>query len=222
MKLQESLKGLILEIASIESVIDTIKKKQVVVLYYTGDAPGGDGLRTIEPVCLGVSKAGNKVLRAWDYEGASHTATLGTQPLPGWRLFRLDKITSYKPNGKVFNEMRPNFNPKGDKSMISIIALANFGQPAQPSIIPQELQQPQQTPETPQTQQPNTDAIIDRTIETLTNEFTQKYGEEGFDLSKSAEAFKRIYSAIETELGNKLTDAEKSALRTTITNKLQK
>ena len=88
MKLQESLKGLILEIASIESVIDSIKKKQVIALYYTGDSPGGDGLRTIEPVCLGVSKAGNKVLRAWDYEGASHTATIGSQPLPGWRLFR--------------------------------------------------------------------------------------------------------------------------------------
>jgi hypothetical protein len=216
MKLQESLKGLILEIASIESVVDSIKKKQVVVLYYTGDAPGGDGLRTIEPVCLGVSKAGNKVLRAWDFEGASHTATLGTQPLPGWRLFRLDKITSYKPNGEVFNEMRPNFNPNGDKSMVSIITLANFAQPAQPSIIPQELQQPQQTP------QPNNDAIIDRTIEVLTNEFTQKYGEDGFDLSKSAEAFKRIYSAIESETGNKLTDSEKSSLRTIITNKLQK
>jgi hypothetical protein len=219
MKLQESLKGLILEIASIESVVDSIKKKQVVVLYYTGDAPGGDGLRTIEPVCLGVSKAGNKVLRAWDYEGASHTATIGTQPLPGWRLFRLDKITSYKPNGQVFNEMRPNFNPNGDRSMVSIITLANFGQPAQPSIIPQDLQQPQQTPETPQ---PNNDAIIDRTINSLTDEFTQKYGEGGFDLSKSAEAFKRIYSAIESETGNKLTDAEKASLRTTITNKLQK
>lgn len=219
MKLQESLKGLILEIASIESVMDSIKKKQVVVLYYTGDAPGGDGLRTIEPVCLGVSKAGNKVLRAWDYEGASHTATLGTQPLPGWRLFRLDKITSYKPNGQVFTEMRPNFNPNGDKSMVSIITLANFNQPAQPSIIPQELQQPQQTPETPQ---PNNDAIIDRTIDSLTNEFTEKYGEGGFDLSKSAEAFKRIYSSIESETGNKLTDAEKASLRTIITNKLQK
>jgi hypothetical protein len=216
MKLQESLKGLILEIASIESVVDAIKKKQVVVIYYTGDAPGGDGLRTIEPVCLGVSKAGNKVLRAWDYEGASHTATLGTQPLPGWRLFRLDKITSFKPNGQVFNEMRPNFNPNGDKSMVSIITLANFSQPAQPSVIPQELQQPQQTPE------PNNDAIIDRTIEALTNEFTQKYGEDGFDLSKSAEAFKRIYSAIESETGKRLTDAEKATLRTTITNKLQK
>jgi len=98
MKLQEALKGLILEIASIESVVDSIKRKQVIVLYYTGDAPGGDGLRTIEPVCLGVSKAGNNVLRDWDYEGASHTATLGTQPLSVCRLFRLDKITSYKPN----------------------------------------------------------------------------------------------------------------------------
>lgn len=219
MKLQESLKGLILEIASIESVVDSIKKKQVIVLYYTGDAPGGDGLRTIEPVCLGVSKAGNKVLRAWDYEGASHTATLGTQPLPGWRLFRLDKITSYKPNGQVFNEMRPNYNPNGDKSMVSIITLANFGEPAQPSIIPQELQQPQQTPETPQ---PNNDAIIDRTIDSLTNEFTQKYGEGEFDLSKSAEVFKRIYAAIQSETGNQLTDTEKASLRTIITNKLQK
>ena len=219
MKLQESLKGLILEIASIESVVNSIKRKQVIVLYYTGDAPGGDGLRTIEPVCLGVSKAGNKVLRAWDYEGASHTATLGTQPLPGWRLFRLDKITSYKPNGQVFNEMRPKFNPNGDKSMVSIITLANFSQPAQPSIIPQELQQPQQTPETPQV---NTDEIINKTIDSLTTEFTQKYGEDGFDLSKSAEAFKRIYAAIESETKNRLTDAERATLRTTITNKLQK
>jgi hypothetical protein len=212
MKLQESLKELILEIASIESVVDSIKRKQVIVLYYTGDAPGGDGLRTIEPVCLGVSKAGNKVLRAWDYEGASHTATLGTQPLPGWRLFRLDKITSYKPNGQVFNEMRPKFNPNGDKSMTSIITLANFGQPAQPSIIPQELQQPQL----------NTDEIIDATINSLTTEFTQKYGEGGFDLSKSAEAFKRIYAAIESKTGNRLTNDEKATLRATITNKLQK
>jgi hypothetical protein len=115
--------------------------------------------------------------------------------------------------------MRPNFNPNGDKSMVSIITLANFGQPAQPSIIPRELQQPQQTPETPQV---NTDEIINKTIDSLTTEFTQKYGEGGFDLSKSAEAFKRIYSAIESETGNRLTDTERTTLRTTITNKLQK
>ena len=210
MKLQNSLKSLILEIASIESVIDAIKNKRVMGTSYDGDEPGGKGQRLIEPVCVGVSKAGNRVVRAWEREGASHTATIGSQPLPGWRLFRLDKTFTFLPTSEVFNEMRPGFNPNGDKSMISVEAVANFNTPPTPSIIPQQFQQP------------NNDEVIDRTIDSLTNEFTQKYGEGGFDLSKSAEAFKRIYSAIESETGNKLTDAEKASLRTTITNKLQK
>ena len=126
MKLQESLKGLICEIASIDSVMDAIKQKQKVVVYYDGDEPGGKGLREIEPVCLGVSKAGNKVVRAWDEEGASHRGYLGTRPMPGWRLFKLDKILSYKPSGENFNTPRPNFNSTGDKDMTSIIIIAKF------------------------------------------------------------------------------------------------
>lgn len=126
MKLQSALKGLICEIASVDSVVNAIKNKQKVVVYYDGDEPGGRGLREIEPVCLGTSKAGNKVLRAWDDEGASHTAYKGEQPLPGWRLFRLDKILSLKPTGENFAEMRPNFNPNGDKSMTSIIIIVKF------------------------------------------------------------------------------------------------
>jgi predicted DNA-binding transcriptional regulator YafY len=126
MKLQETLKGLICEIASVDSVVNAIKNKQKVVIYYDGDEPGGRGLREIEPVCLGTSKAGNKVLRAWDEEGSSHTAYKGEQPLPGWRLFRLDKILSLKPTGENFAEMKPNFNPNGDKSMTSIIIIAKF------------------------------------------------------------------------------------------------
>ena len=62
MKLQGALKGLIYEIASLDSIVDAIKKRQVVIIYYDGDEPGGRGIRQIEPVCLGVSKAGNKVL----------------------------------------------------------------------------------------------------------------------------------------------------------------
>ena len=126
MKLQETLKGLICEIASLDSIIDAIKQRQRVIVYYDGDEPGGRGLREIEPVCLGVSKAGNKVVRAWDSEGASHTGYKGEQPLPGWRLFRLDKILSLKPSGENFTEMRPNFNPNGDKSMISVIIISKF------------------------------------------------------------------------------------------------
>lgn len=134
MKLQESLKGLICEIASQESVIDAIKKKQKVVIYYDGDEPGGRGLREIEPVALGKSKAGNLVMRAWDREGASHTGYKGEQPLPGWRLFRLDKVLSCKPSGEVYNEPRPNYNFNGDKSMTTIITIARFDNTQQQTV----------------------------------------------------------------------------------------
>ena len=126
MRLTESLRGLILEIASLDSVVNAIKGKQRVIVYYDGDDPGGRGIRQIEPVCLGTSKAGNKVLRAWDEEGSSHTAYTGEQPLPGWRLFRLDKILSLKPTGEVYNTPRPGYNFNGDKSMVSIIINADF------------------------------------------------------------------------------------------------
>lgn len=126
MKLQESLKSLINEIASIDDIVNSIKNKQIVIIYYDGDEPGGRGLREIEPVCLGVSKSGNKVLRAWDMEGSSHTAFKGEQPLPSWRLFRLDKILSQKPTGEVYSTPRPGYNLDGDKSMVSVIVNAKF------------------------------------------------------------------------------------------------
>ena len=135
MKLQESLKGIINEIASLDSIIDAIKNRQRVIIYYDGDEPGGRGIREIEPVCLGISKAGNKVLRAWDNEGSSHTAYIGDQPLPSWRLFRLDKILSNKPTGEVYNEIGPGYNLNGDKSMVSVIINAKFGnEPTQQNL----------------------------------------------------------------------------------------
>lgn len=141
MRLQESLKLVITEIASLDSIVDAIKNRKRVVIYYDGDEPGGRGIREIEPVCLGVSKSGNKVLRAWDNEGASHTAYKGEQPLPGWRLFRLDKILSNKPTGEVYNEIRPGYNLNGDKSMVSVIINAKFdNEPTQPTQQPQETQ----------------------------------------------------------------------------------
>jgi predicted DNA-binding transcriptional regulator YafY len=146
MKLQNTLKGLIYEIASLDSIVDAIKNRQVVIIYYDGDEPGGRGLREIEPVCLGVSKAGNKVLRAWDSEGASHTGYKGEQPLPGWRLFRLDKILSNKPTGEVYNQPKPGYNFNGDKSMVSVIINAKFDNTPPPQ--PQTPPQPQ--PETPE------------------------------------------------------------------------
>ncbi len=126
MKLYNTFKDLIVEVASIDKVVDAIKGRKKVVIYYDGDEPGGKGLRVIEPVCYGYSKSDNPVLRAWDDEGASHTAYLGEKPLPGWRLFRLDKITYLQPTAEVFNEVRPNYNPNGDKSMSRVIINAIF------------------------------------------------------------------------------------------------
>lgn len=131
MKLINTVKSIILEVASIESLRDAINKRHKVIIYYDGDEPGGKGLREIEPVCFGYSKSDNPVLRAWDHSGASHTGYKGEQPLPGWRLFRVDKILSFKPTMEKFNTPRPGFNPNGDKGMTRIISLVNFNEPEQ-------------------------------------------------------------------------------------------
>lgn len=126
MKLLGSLKSLITEAASIDDIKKSIKQRQVCSIYYEGSEPGGRGLREIEPVALGRSKAGNLVLRAWDREGSSHTAYKGEQPLPSWRLFRVDKITMYKPLRDIFTEPKPGYNFNGDRSMTQVIIIAKF------------------------------------------------------------------------------------------------
>ena len=135
MKLINTIKNLITEAATLEDVLDSIKNRKVVVIYYDGDEPGGRGLREIEPVCIGVSKANNRIIRAWDKEGSSHTAYKGQQPLPGWRIFRLDKILSLKPTGDDYNEPRPGYNFNGDKTMASVILNAKFNQPPEENVV---------------------------------------------------------------------------------------
>jgi hypothetical protein len=194
MKLYNTVKSLILEVASIDSIVNAIKNKNKIIIYYDGDEPGGRGLRNIEPVCFGYSKAGNPVLRAWDEEGASHTAYKGEQPLPGWRLFRVDKIQSFKPSGEKFNEPKPGYNPRGDKSMTRVIINAVFGNQPTPS--------------------PYTDIIT-----SVVNGMLQGIQDRsGVDLSKAAETYKRIYNGIETQTGRTLTNDEKISLRPQIAN----
>ena len=47
MKLYNTVKSLILEVASIDSIVNAIKTKNKVIIYYDGDEPGGRGLRNI-------------------------------------------------------------------------------------------------------------------------------------------------------------------------------
>lgn len=126
MKILPSLKTLIVEIASVETIIDYVKNRKRCIINYDGDEPGGKGLREIEPVAFGVSKAGNLVLSAWENEGASHKDFLGTKPLPSWRFFRLDKILSIKPTGETFDTPHEKFNPNGDKRMKSVYIVSKF------------------------------------------------------------------------------------------------
>jgi len=194
MKLYNTVKSLILEIASIDSIVNAIKGKDKIIIYYDGDEPGGRGLRNIEPVCFGYSKAGNPVLRAWDEEGASHTAYKGEQPLPGWRLFRVDKIQSFRPSGEKFNEPKPGYNPRGDKSMTRVIINAVFGNQPTPS--------------------PYTDIITS----VVTGMLQGIQDRSGVDLSKAAETYKRIYNGIESQTGQRLTNDEKISLRPQISD----
>ena len=197
MKLYNTVKSLILEVASIDSVVKAIKNKDKVIIYYDGDEPGGRGLRSIEPVCFGYSRAGNPVLRAWDDEGASHTAYKGEQPLPGWRLFRVDKIQSFKPSGEKFTTPKPGYNTNGDKSMTRVIINAVFVNQQKPKTI--------------------TD-IITSVVTKMLQDISNKGGLEGVDLSKAAEAYKRVYAGIESQMNKKLTNDEKISLRPQISD----
>jgi predicted DNA-binding transcriptional regulator YafY len=125
MKLYNTIKQIILE-KSVDQITNSVKNRNIVTIYYDGEDNGGKGLREIEPFCFGVSKAGNLVLRAWERSGASYTAQKGEQPLPGWRLFRFDRIGSYNLNPtETFAEPRPLYNPR-DKGMTDIKLCAKF------------------------------------------------------------------------------------------------
>lgn len=126
MKLLEKLQGVINEAAALSDVRDSISNRKTVIIYYDGRDNGGKGYRTIEPVCLGYSKRGNLVLRAWETEGASWSDKNDENYLPGWRLFRLDKIFTFQPTMDNFVDMRPFYNPDGDRSMSRVLINAKF------------------------------------------------------------------------------------------------
>lgn len=109
------------------SIIDAINNRDVVYIYYSGDETVNRGYRTIEPYLLGRSSAGNLVLRAYQQAGATDSGVnpiRSNDEIPGWRLFRLDGITSFMKTMKKFasdkSKIRPLYNPN-DKAMSEII-----------------------------------------------------------------------------------------------------
>lgn len=128
-----------------KDIIDAIQNHEWVYLYYTGDENNKSGYRTIRPYVLGThKKSGNKVLRAWQ-DNPKNSYHFDNRPTrndsqyhdywvdeegtkPGWRMFRLDKISKIYPIGKKFHDsnglvMIPaGYHEGADKDMSSIDA----------------------------------------------------------------------------------------------------
>lgn len=117
-------------------LLKAIENREILYIYYAGDKTIRKGYRTVEPYLLGMSTAGNILLRAWQQAGASDSHVGDsrnpkrsyTPPprekdiLPGWRLFNIKYITTVLPTGKHFDPSvgkNPPFNPN-DKQMKSI------------------------------------------------------------------------------------------------------
>lgn len=146
----KTFRHLINEAAGGESAIrDAMNNHEWIIIYYGGDNKTARGYRMIRPYVLGISTAGNPVLRAWqDKKKGSrqvnswHFNNRTTRAIsknhdywvdhegekPGWRMFRIDKILNVYPTGIKFIDSKSNvMTPEGykegsDDNMKSIIA----------------------------------------------------------------------------------------------------
>ena len=141
----KNFRHLITEGVGENSIVDAINNHEWVYLYYTGDEKTASGYRTVRPYVIGTQKnSGNKVLRAWQ-DNPKNSWHFDNKPTrrdsekhdywvdeegskPGWRLFRIDKITKILPIGKKFVDsngavMIPaGYHEGGDADMSSIDA----------------------------------------------------------------------------------------------------
>jgi len=91
----------------IEEICEAIKSRKLIEFYY-------DGLhRTVEPHTCGVSKTGKDMLSGYQVRGQSKS------DLPNWKLFTLDKISSFTVLDETFDGAESGYN-RGDNRMIRI------------------------------------------------------------------------------------------------------
>lgn len=144
------------------TIMDAVNNKSVVTIYYDGDHIINKGYRDIEPFCYGRSKWGHDSIRAWQTEGVSDTpqGKVGDEltKIPGWRMFRVDRIKSFEISDEVFTVSRPKFNPK-DSDMTTIYVAASFdGSDPVQNVQNEPTVTPSPTAPAPTTPQPTTPA----------------------------------------------------------------
>ena len=90
-------------------ICSAINSKQVIEFYYDG------GTRFVEPFCYGIHKTTkNEVLRGYQISGYSESG----EPV-GWKLFRVDDISSLTITNEHFSGIREYYNPN-DKAITTI------------------------------------------------------------------------------------------------------
>ena len=104
-----------------------ITNKFVCTIYYKGAVKGivDDGYRYIEPYALGVNKHGNTVVRAWLIKGTSRRGRIDPSQVPGWRLFRVDRISIITPTLQKFTVPKKGYNAD-DSGMTEVTFSAQF------------------------------------------------------------------------------------------------
>ncbi len=93
-----------------ETIESAIQERHMLQFHY------GGGLRTVEPFCLGLSRANSLVLCA--YQTAGHS---NSNPSLGWRLFRVGDMKDLTMMAERFSRGRPGYNPD-DSRMTKIVA----------------------------------------------------------------------------------------------------
>lgn len=161
----KNFRKLLTESVSDNDIIKYIENHEYLYIYYSGDGENKKGYRTIRPYVLGVSTAGNRVIRAWQ-DNKKNSFSFDNRPtrndsqghdywndekgiVPGWRMFDLNKIEKIYPTGKRFHNsdgsvmIPPNYKEGSDKGMSNIIAYVSSKR--EPVVEPTEPQEPTQT-----------------------------------------------------------------------------
>jgi hypothetical protein len=137
-------------------LVKAINNHQYLYIYYEGDETNRGGYKTIRPYVLGTNNNG-KVLRAW--QDNLNSTTFQNRPTrpddhkhdwwvddhfggvkPGWRFFRVDKITKAYPTGDKFNDkdgrviIPSDYHEGGDADMNGIIAYVSSK--TEPTSVP--------------------------------------------------------------------------------------
>lgn len=138
--LYDILQSVLNESVSSSEVNDAIDKKYQVIINYRDEKSRAVDKRLIEPYAYGISKGGNEVFRAYQYEGDTFRGK------PKWKLFRLDRVESWNPTGKHFNQEPRDRGWKGemynalDKSMQTVLNYVKFDEEEDDGIFRTEYE----------------------------------------------------------------------------------